>query len=1012
MGTRLVALASVVGVVGLLALSTLGSSAVAGVQTRGAIQAATPGDLDWRSDAMLTDPGCSANTLEPVAPPDEAVADLSYPVDLPFEINHYGYRTSSGWITTDGSFYLNTPVSQVSDGKGHPTTDLSLTDNWRWDNVIAPMLGWNSLSVSPLNPDDAGDASITYGQIEYDGRVAFCINWNNVGYGGLYPKPGAFDSYGGAVPGSAFHDPANYIYWTAYDKTNSFQLVLVDRDSGGDGAYDIYFNYGSIQINWFDQFRGNPDGIPPSAYDAGVDFSAGWSAHNTFAWNSSGAGAMSRDDFEWERAVWAGSPDYLATILPPVQWSFWDNPARTTWLDGSTDEKGNPTGLARTSTRNGVEWWPSDGGLAGRHMWEVRPNDPAIDLSDREKIPGGIINSPFEDGGYPHDDSSYVALGDSFSSGQGTRDYLPGTNYAANKCHRSELAYPSLLFARGVFPAANFESWACSGAWGFEVKQNTISDGQPPWNDPGKTKWDAGVDDPLVATGLKSQVDRVDSNTRIVTLTVGGNDTLWLDFISGCMITNWADGTTFKDYDPCESFQRSSLEKEIEGFESEDLWVTIIDQIRAKAPSATVIVLGYPRLFPATGGGNDTIWGSTGCYFLSKPDQMFYNEMADWLNSAINRQAVAAGALYVDTTYTMKDHEICSAGNSATWALNGLSKGSAYTDSSHPNTLGHQKLADAVETQYRAPLYGQRGPLSFSGSEFTFVNSTSGSLMIDSGWTLPTTAVTTASAFRVASYAASASEAPPPGVVTVVTSPSGHQYTRYGGDGAFTYDGDSSRENFEIADAEFGEWTVDLYLTDSALVDQQYLIQYHLDPPPNAAPTGHLDLTRTGDTVSVDAAGSLDSDGEIVQYIWDFGDGASASGASASHTYTTEGDFLVTLVVVDDGDKLGYAYSDPLSVRFPGHQVASNAAAPGATSPTLGATSAAPTSGLEGAGTGPTMTAGGSPGSSPSSSPAGDGDSVAAAGKGPSSFPLWIPGVAIIMLLGFARFLWPHRDRG
>lgn len=52
--------------------------------------------------------------------------------------------------------------------------------------------------------------------------------------------------------------------------------------------------------------------------------------------------------------------------------------------------------------------------------------------------------------------------------------------------------------------------------------------------------------------------------------------------------------------------------------------------------------------------------------------------------------------------------------------------------------------------------------------------------------------------------------------------------------------------------------------------------------------------------VTFDASLSSDSDGSIVSYAWNFGDGASASGLSASHTYTSAGTFTASLTVTDD----------------------------------------------------------------------------------------------------------------
>ncbi len=48
------------------------------------------------------------------------------------------------------------------------------------------------------------------------------------------------------------------------------------------------------------------------------------------------------------------------------------------------------------------------------------------------------------------------------------------------------------------------------------------------------------------------------------------------------------------------------------------------------------------------------------------------------------------------------------------------------------------------------------------------------------------------------------------------------------------------------------------------------------------------------------AFASTDSDGTIVSYDWDFGDGQTAPGISATHAYTNNGTFTVRLTVTDD----------------------------------------------------------------------------------------------------------------
>lgn len=58
-------------------------------------------------------------------------------------------------------------------------------------------------------------------------------------------------------------------------------------------------------------------------------------------------------------------------------------------------------------------------------------------------------------------------------------------------------------------------------------------------------------------------------------------------------------------------------------------------------------------------------------------------------------------------------------------------------------------------------------------------------------------------------------------------------------------------------------------------------------------------------TVLFDASGSLDPDGYITSYIWTFGDGASGSGVTVSHTYSSAGTYTVELMVTDDAGATG-----------------------------------------------------------------------------------------------------------
>ena len=68
----------------------------------------------------------------------------------------------------------------------------------------------------------------------------------------------------------------------------------------------------------------------------------------------------------------------------------------------------------------------------------------------------------------------------------------------------------------------------------------------------------------------------------------------------------------------------------------------------------------------------------------------------------------------------------------------------------------------------------------------------------------------------------------------------------------------------------------------------------------NLAPTASFTSTANYLKVSLDASTSADSDGTITSYAWNFGDGTSAAGQTATHTYAQAGSYVVSLIVTDN----------------------------------------------------------------------------------------------------------------
>jgi len=91
----------------------------------------------------------------------------------------------------------------------------------------------------------------------------------------------------------------------------------------------------------------------------------------------------------------------------------------------------------------------------------------------------------------------------------------------------------------------------------------------------------------------------------------------------------------------------------------------------------------------------------------------------------------------------------------------------------------------------------------------------------------------------------------------------------------------------------------------SVSISASVTVSVETNSPPTASFVFSPTNPEAGDTVYFNASASSDSDGDIISYEWDFGDGSSGSSVQISHTYTDAGTFQVTLVVTDDDGATG-----------------------------------------------------------------------------------------------------------
>ncbi|RLF50419.1 MAG: hypothetical protein DRN11_04695, partial [Thermoplasmata archaeon] len=81
------------------------------------------------------------------------------------------------------------------------------------------------------------------------------------------------------------------------------------------------------------------------------------------------------------------------------------------------------------------------------------------------------------------------------------------------------------------------------------------------------------------------------------------------------------------------------------------------------------------------------------------------------------------------------------------------------------------------------------------------------------------------------------------------------------------------------------------------------LIDYNYNPKENVPPVAQISYSPSGPKVGTKIffkSNSYDEDGEIVYYLWEFGDGTTSNEQNPSHTYTKPGEYKVKLTVIDN----------------------------------------------------------------------------------------------------------------
>lgn len=94
-----------------------------------------------------------------------------------------------------------------------------------------------------------------------------------------------------------------------------------------------------------------------------------------------------------------------------------------------------------------------------------------------------------------------------------------------------------------------------------------------------------------------------------------------------------------------------------------------------------------------------------------------------------------------------------------------------------------------------------------------------------------------------------------------------------------------------------GKFTVTLRVVDDSGLEASTETEINVV---NSSPVPAFTLAVNGKDVQVNASGTTDAEGAIQEYSWDFGDGTTESGKTATHKYAEPGDYDITLSVTDE----------------------------------------------------------------------------------------------------------------
>ncbi len=248
----------------------------------------------------------------------------------------------------------------------------------------------------------------------------------------------------------------------------------------------------------------------------------------------------------------------------------------------------------------------------------------------------------------PANNPQYVSMGSSYASGPGV-----GVRVASSgACGRSQSNYAQLLAARRHLTLVDV---SCS----FAIIPDILSRSQ---------------------NGFPPQIDAVNAQTRLVTVTIGGNDVFHTANIYGYSCRDTGGH--------CPVVPDAKVEQ---GFAAlPGALRAMIAEVHHRAPDAKLVLIGELPVLPPSGALCPAVP-------LSPKDLAHLRPVTIRLNNILATVAAQTHTLFVNTSVIGNGHDACSATPYIAGFKPGVTPGWGHPVPYHPNQAGMNRLADAID---------------------------------------------------------------------------------------------------------------------------------------------------------------------------------------------------------------------------------------------------------------------------------------------------------------------------